>query len=336
MVYVENVEKQKYVQYAKKGKIMESQTNQPGTTNIMTQVEPQTLPAAYTKLGVTRGYSPYPADQLRMFIVGPSGQGKTTFISGCPRNLVLDFEGGAPGVINPTSHRLHIPNYAALEAIVALLKQDARNPKRPFDRVTFDTIDQFTEMMNPVLAEQKRKTTKFDGDDITTFGGEGAGWAILKNGVWRIITELQHLGYTWTCIGHITVETKVIAGKSIEVPRPVLFPSFARLIGRNSEVFASIYSRIGKKKVPITHGGKPLLDRDGSPQMRDGNENLVKVYMDCTTIASEDNVGTGKLRGVPTMTKKLELPDPLTGKYGWDTFVQVYNEAVASVKEQSK
>lgn len=306
---------------------MES-TNQSGATNTMVQVEPQTLPAAYSKLGVTRGYSPYPAEQLRMFIVGPSGQGKTTFISGCPRNLVLDFEGGAPGVINPTSHRLHIPNYEALETIIALLKKDARNPKRPFDRITFDTIDQFTEMMNPVLAEQKRATTKFDGDDITTFGGEGAGWAILKNGVWRFITDLQHLGYTWTCIGHITTESKVIAGKSIEVPRPVLFPSFARLIGRNSEVFASIYSR--------TEKGRKLVKAGDKMVEVPSNEDIVKVYMDCTTIASEKNVGTGKLRGVPTMTKQLELPDPLTGEYGWDTFVRVYDEAVASVRSQSK
>lgn len=303
-------------------------TNQSGTTNTMVQVEPQALPAAYTKLGVTRGYSPYPANQLRMFIVGPSGQGKTTFISGCPRNLVLDFEGGAPGVINPMSHRLHIPDYEKLTKIVALLKEDARKPDRLFDRVTFDTIDQMTEMMNPVLAKQKRETTKFDGDDITTFGGEGAGWAILKNGVWRVITELQHLGYTWCCIGHITVETKVIANKSVEVPRPVLFPSFARLIGRNSEVFASIYSR--------TEKGTRVVQVQGKEVTIPSNEDIVKVYMDCTTIASEKNVGTGKLRGVPTMTKQLELPDPLTGEYGWNTFVRVYDEAVASVRSQSK
>jgi hypothetical protein len=298
------------------------------STNVMVEVAPQTLPDKYVKLGVTRGYDPYPVEQLRMFLVGPSGQGKTTFISGCPRNLILDFEGGAPGVINPTSHRLHIPDYASLQAIIRVLKEDARNPKRPFDRITFDTIDQFVEMMNPVLAEEKSRDTKWKGTDITEYGSEGSGWAVLKNGVWNIITGLQRLGYTWACIGHITLEAKTVGGKSIMVPRPVLFPSFARLIGRNSEVFASIYSQ--------SERGSKWIEKVGKKVKIATNEEIIKVYMDATTVASETNTGTGKLRGVPVMTQRLELPDPTTGAYGWDTFVQTYNEAVQAVKESTK
>ncbi len=297
--------------------------------NVMVEVQPQTLPAAYTKLGVTRGYNPYPAEQLRMFIVGPSGQGKTTFISGCPRNLILDFEGGAPGVIAPTSHRVHVSTYEDLEAIVALLKADARNPNRPFDRVTFDTVDQYVEMMNPVLAAEKAAKTKWNGNDITQFGSEGSGWAILKNGCWNIITSLQRVGYAWTCIGHITIEHKVIANKAISTPRPVLFPSFARLVGRNSEVFACIYSGMETEKYE-----EPLKLPDGRTTVLKKHREVNKVYMDCTTVSSEKNVGTGKLRGVPTMKTRLELPDPLTGKFGWDTFVTMYDEAVESIKSK--
>lgn len=300
------------------------------STNVMVEVKPHALPDKYAKLGVTRGYDPYPPEKLRMFIVGPSGGGKTTFMSGCPRNLILDFEGGAPGVINQTSHRVHIPDYDTLMKVLGVLKEDAKVKDRPFDRVTFDTIDQFVELMNPILAAEKSKTTRWEGDDITEFGTEGSGWAILKNGVWNIITGLQRLGYTWAVIGHITTEDRTIGGKSVRVPRPVLFPSFARLISRNSEVFSCIYSQ------PETVQGTRMVKAGGRDVQVATSETVIKVYMDATTTASENNTGTGKLRGVPIMTERLELPDPSTGACGWEIFTKTYLDAVDAVRKSTE
>jgi hypothetical protein len=62
-------------------------------------------------------------------------------------------------------------------------------------------------------------------------------------------------------------------------------------------------------------------------------KDVVKVYMDATTINSEKNTGQGKLRGIPTMTTKIHLPDPLlTNESGWSTFAAEYNAAIAKVR----
>lgn len=296
-----------------------------GTTNRVQKISPQTLPAAYSSLGVTRGYNPVPSKDLRMFIVGPSGEGKTTFVSGTPRTLVLDFERGASGIPGAKAHRLHIPTAEALNKIIAVLVRDAQSPTKPFDRIVFDTIDEMAEVMNPALAARQREVSRFTGTDITDFGTKGAGWAILKAGCWSKVQELELAGYTWTIVGHITEKTITVNNKDRTVTRPVIFDSFSRLIGRNCEVFAAIYSLMEEIEVTRDYNGRKV---GGIKQA------VNRVYMDATTINSEKNTGQGKLRGVPTMTTKILLPEPLSGAYGWDAFTREYDDAVTKIKEK--
>ena len=302
------------------------ETTQPGTTNIVQKITPQTVPSDYAAMGVKSGYAPLSAEELRMFIVGPSGEGKTTFLASTPRTLILDFEVGADGIPNARAHRLSITTPQQLEKIVSKLEADAKKPNRPYDRVGFDTIDQMVEMINPELAKiQSAKPGNWEGDDITHFGDRGGGWSILKNGCWSFIQRVEKAGYTWTCIGHITEKNIRVNGKDRTVPRPVLFDSFARLIGRNCAVFAAIYSLIETEKTYSEFKGRKIQGPD---------KEVVKVYMDSTTINSEKNTGQGKLRGVPTMTTKIALPDSLNGVYGWDAFATEYTNATLKVKKQ--
>ena len=296
-------------------------------TNVMEKVTPQTLPSEYTALGVKRGYNPILVEQLRMFIVGPSGEGKTTLLSGCPRTIILDFERGASGVPNARAFRVHIPTPTVFRNVVDKLIEDGPKPNRPFDRVAFDSIDEMIELLNPEFAAELRENTKFTGTDITDYGTRGAGYAILKDRCWAEIKKLETAGYVWTCIGHLTTKTITINNKERTVPRCVLFPTFASLINRNCDVFAAIYSQVEKEETTMMHQGHRI---PGPPR------DVVRVYMDATTINSEKNTGQGKLRGVPTMTTKILLPNPLTGKYGWDVFATEYNAAIEKVRSQVK
>ncbi|HEC64210.1 MAG TPA: hypothetical protein ENI23_02825, partial [bacterium] len=163
--------------------MVDQNKTQTGTTNTETKITPQTVPSSYAALGVKSGYTPLPAEKLRQFLVGPSGEGKTTFLMSIPRTLVLDFEEGADGIPGSRAHRLHITTPKKLEIIIDKLVADGDNPNRPYDRVGFDTIDQMVEMMNPYLAKlQSEKPGRWEGDDITQFGDRGGGWAILKVG----------------------------------------------------------------------------------------------------------------------------------------------------------
>lgn len=291
--------------------------------NSVEKMVPQAVPSLYARLGVETGYNPTDAKHLRMFIVGPSGEGKTTFLSSIPRTLILDFERGACGVPNARAHRIYVPNGKVLREIVKQLVDDGKNPNRPYDRIGIDTVDQFVEMMNPEIAEEYRSKTKWTGDDITEYGESGAGWAKLKNGCWSVLQELEKAGYAWTIIGHITEKTITVNRQSRTVPRAVLFDSFAKLIHRNTEVFATIYSQMEQEQTYTTFQGRqvPGIVKD-----------VVRVYMDMTTMSSEKNTAQGKLRSVPVMTTKILLPDPMSGQYGWDSFTAEYNAAVNRVK----
>ncbi len=294
----------------------------------MEKIEAQGVPADYAALGVASGYAPISAEELRMFIVGPSGEGKSSFLMSCPRTLTLDFERGAQAIPRARAHRVHVKNAEVLDNVVNKLATDASKPNRPYDRVGFDTIDEMMEIMNPVLAKRKSDASKWNGTDITAFGDKGAGWAILKHGCWDYIKRLENLGYTWTVIGHITEKTISTSAGTRTIPRPVIFDTFARLIGRNCEVFSNIYSQVDEVPgPPIIRAGRQLE-----------NPNKIKVnnvYMDATTINSEKHTGQGKLRGVPTMTSKIFLPDPLTSEeQGWDVFRREYNSAIEKVKKE--
>lgn len=298
-------------------------------TNTVVPVAPMTTPAvpsSYAKLGVKSGYDPTPPTDLNFFIIGPSGEGKTTFVSSIPKTLILSFEKkGANGIPNSRAHRIPVGDRATLDAVFAQLEADAKNPARPYTRVCFDTIDQMVEMMNPEIAAEYRAKTRWTGDDITEFGEKGAGWAKLKSGCWEYFQRLEKAGYSWVCIGHVTEKTITINNQERTVSRVVLFDSFAKLITRNADVLATLYSVVEQEATEITYNGKKLPG-----PMTD----VVKVYMDMTTMPTEKNTTLGKIRNVPMMTSRLTLPAPLSGKFGWDEFLDSYTSAVEKVKAQ--
>lgn len=293
-------------------------------TMASSPVAPNTLPSPvsavpsdYAKLGVTTGYAPKSPDQLRFFVIGPSGDGKTAFWAGCPNTLIFDFEDGAWGIPSPRAHRIVCKTYNTYAAIRDKLLADAKAGRRPYNRIVIDTIDSFVELVNPKLAAEKKI------DDITDFGAKGAGWSLLRTECWNDIAAFESAGYAWTCIGHITEKTLTVNGKERTVTRPVLFDSFAKQIGRNADYIATIHSDIQQVPQYRTVQGRTV---------ECGAIDKVVYVLEATAVGSLLGTAQNKQRGIPTFKGKVLLPDLMSGQYGWDAFCDAYNASVAEVR----
>jgi hypothetical protein len=270
--------------------------------------------------------------KLRFFLLGPRFQGKTAFVSGTPRSLILDKEGGAWGI--PTKFcraaRLEIKTYDDLLKIRNLLVTDGPSPKRPFDRVTIDTADSLVEMLARSLADQYSKDTNWKGTDIRHYGTKGAGYTILTEAFWGLLQSLERAGYSWTVVGHLKEETRTGAdGKDITVSRPVLFPGLASMIAREADIVAAVEATtvaVPNFKTVTGTGQKIAVGVTQVPRVQFN----AKVEIGSGT-------GFGKLRGVANMSFSFVLPDfvsdPATPATGWDEFVKEYKTATEKVSQ---
>lgn len=293
-------------------------------TNVNTtqRVAPMSVPADYAALGVVTGYNPPEPERLRFFIMGPSGDGKTTFVAGIPDTLILDFEDGAWGVPNPRAHRIVCKTPEQFLKVHAKLLMDAKAGRLPYKRICLDTIDQFVETMNPEIGKA------YDCTDMTQYGGKGAGWSILKNKCWDYISSLEQAGYSWIILGHMTEKTIVVGNKDKTVVRPVLYDSFAKHISRNSDYFVTIYSK--SQSVPQYKQVK--LPNGNIQRIETGSIERPVYVMKASSVGALLGTNQNKQRGVPTMPQEIDLPDIMEGTYGWDTFCDSYNKAVGEVR----
>ena len=278
------------------------------------------VPADYAAMGVVTGYSPPDPERLRFFIIGPSGDGKTAFVSGIPNTLILDFEGGAWGVPNSRAARKVITNGKEFELMISKLEADGKKPNRPYRRVVFDTIDQYVEMMNPYIAPDYKCA------DMTEYGTKGAGWAKLKNRCWSYIHRLEVAGYSWCIMGHITEKSITINNKDRTVVRPVLFDSFSKHVSRNSDYFMTVHSRMTSKPTfKEVHGVKYPL----------GSTEICEYVIEASAVGSLLGTAQSKQRGVPTMPGVIILPDLFSSVNGWDTFCNAYRKSIEEVKRKT-
>ena len=101
----------------------------------METVKPNTLPNAYSSLGVRQQFEPVHPDKMRMLLLGASGSGKTTFLASMENNIILDFENGSREVINPKAHRVWVRTYEDYKKILNQLNKVSNGVKRNVKRV---------------------------------------------------------------------------------------------------------------------------------------------------------------------------------------------------------
>jgi hypothetical protein len=275
------------------------------------------VPADYAALGVVSGYKPRPAEELRLFLTGPSGKGKTTFLSSIPDTLILDFELGADAIPGARAARVRVEGYPHYESLINKLVGDGQAKKPKFKRIGIDTGDEWMHAMSAQLAHEHNV------EDITEYGTKGHGWGLIRSRCWAGIQALQAAGYSWAIVGHLTEKTisNPLTKTESTVLRPVLFDTLAKQILRNSDFYATIWMEATQEQEMET------INVRGKEIQRPKRDSKVikRWWFDCRSIDG----GDGKGRGVPTMRERFELP--LVN--GWDVFVDEYNQATEKIKK---
>ena len=291
--------------------------------NSVEKIKPMTVPTGYAALGVTYGYDPVSAERTRQVILGPYGQGKTSFLSSIPETIILDVEKGAWGVPNKVNRAFRVPlkNGDELVAMVDKLVADAGKGRLPFKRVAFDTVDQVVEYMAKYLG---RTYPKVPLPDIRHFGKDGAGYAVLTDAIWSMVDRLEAAGYAWTIVGHMQEKELNINGSKVTVPRPVVYRSLLQVIGRNCDFFCNVHS-----EPTLTSTVKTInLPGGGTREIPGVDVKSTQYVLSVETLeGSKGSSGSNKIRGVPDISSKIVLPHYSEGKYGWDVFKEEYVEA---------
>lgn len=291
----------------------------PAEINVVVEATPNTLPAIpneWAALGVTSGYNPRSAEDLRLWIVGPSGEGKTTLLSSIPHHIILDFDDRADGIPGGRAYRVKIKDYGHYEAITDKLIADAKN--KIWKRVSFDTVDEWIDLIITQLQKEKNV------EDIMEFGSHGHGVSLVRNRCWSKIKELEDAGYTWSCVGHLTTKTELnpVDKREYTKIRESIFPSIAKKITTKSDFKLTVYCLpevINKTKKKQLSDGRII-------EVPDGTETVYKYFVDSLTTAEKE----GKSSGVPLMKRKIRIP--LID--GWKIFAEEYLKAMEATKQQ--
>jgi len=294
------------------------------TENVAVSVKPngvpqELIPSDWAALGATRGYDPRKAHELRLWILGPSGEGKSTFASSIPQTLILDFEDGVRAIPGQRATRIHVPNYDKYRTVVDKLLAEARVGKFTWKRVIVDTVDGWVQLMNINLSNE------LGIDDVTEMA-RGSGYSKLKKRCWADIAELEGAGYTWGCVGHITSKNVVnpVTKQESTVVSPLLYDSFASLIQMQADVQCMMWNIV--KEEPKME--KMTLPGGQVKMIQKGTTHVSKYYMSI----SEGGAGQGttKARGVPCLSGKIEVPIV----DGWQEFARVYSDAVEKTRKE--
>lgn len=278
------------------------------------------IPADWAKLGVQTGYDPKAVEDLNLWVVGPSGEGKTTFESSIPDNMILDFDKSAESIVGTRALRVPIENYERYMEITQKLIDEGNAGKHIVHRISIDTVDEWLGVITNRLQKEKGV------DDITEFGSQGHGWAMIRERCWSRLRELEQAGFVWSCVGHMITktETNPVTHRERTVIRDAVFPSFSAKIVRSSDFKLTIYciNKEIEKRIKQTLPGGQIIE------VPSGTEMVSTYYLDSYTTAERE----GKGRAAPGMIRKFEIPQI----NAWDVFAKNYNVAVATAKKQYK
>ena len=274
------------------------------------------IPTDWSLLGLVGGYNPKLAEALRLYALGPYNEGKTTFIASIPNNIILDFEDGANAIVGPNSVRIHIRDYEHLVQVTKKLVEDAKNKNQHWKRVSFDTIEEFVDLIKHQLEVEKNV------EDITDYGSRGHGYNLILQRVWSVVMDLEQAGYTWAIVGHQKIKTEMNpATKKEEAKiREAVYPGVAAKIKNKSDFQITVYrlpkTKVIKTQVKIATGQVITQEK----------EVTANVYYACSFTSDR---GDAKSRGVPTMDAKFEIP--LIN--GWNVFKEKYDNAVEAARK---
>lgn len=300
--------------------------------------KPPPLPSEWKALGATIGFDPCPPERLRIYVVGDHGCGKSTFVQSRPRNLVLSYEDSARFVSNPRSNRIdreRIPDHKAYRRVWDQIVADASNPNRPFDCVTYDTVDHFLRILNLELVEKVNPKDSSGNliqplkwDDITEYGTSrkgGKGWSMLYDALQKDLDVLSSLGYGWMCVSHLNEKSLTRAdGTDYTDIRISMPPGGTAIVCREADFIININHQFRKEAVTVPASVKTIQGKQ------------VPIPASVRYETTETWVAEAASVRVSSTKRRIDIPDeiPLPKKDGYTAFVAAYNAAVEHERKE--
>ena len=188
----------------------------------------------YTELGIRQGWNPTPFDQLRIWVTGVGGSGKTTFISSDPGSLILDFDYSANDV--PTSRAAYVscPDVRTMQHILDRVIKDGPGTSG-FKRIVFDTMDRLCELVIEFLTEEYNRQhpdTRVDSILGAPHASYSAGYTAVVAFMVSLLESIRGAGYGWTVTSHVDEREIMRNNRREYVNRPLLFSSLRSALYR--------------------------------------------------------------------------------------------------------
>ena len=160
-----------------------------------------TIPSRYKEYGGGVGWKYTPVNQLRIFLIGSPGSGKSTFAASNPDAWIIDTEGRARDVVHGRAAYFHCADTSDYMGLLSKLVEDGRAGKAPCKHVVFDTIDAWVlQLVRFLTATRLPKDSR--ADSILDLP-HGKGYSLLQDEISRRLSSLTLAGYGWTVVAHI-------------------------------------------------------------------------------------------------------------------------------------
>ena len=276
------------------------------------------IPAEWAALGACTGYAPRAAEDLRLCVIGPSNEGKTTWLSSIPNHLILDFEQGATAVPGGKAVRIRVENYNQFDTYINKLLEEGKAGQRKFKRITLDSGDELVDIVAAQLEEEKHC------EDITEYGSKGSGFKLIRDRIFGKLRRLEDVGYTWSIVMHLSTKTETdpVTHKERTVMRESIYPSLAKKFINKCDFKLLMFCLPQTIEMKI----KKNIPGRGVIEVPAGTKTVLKYFVNCRTMEDKE----GKSRGVPTLEGRFEVP--LVD--GWKEFESRYNKAVEETKQK--
>lgn len=276
----------------------------------------------YMEIGATQGFEPIPLTSSKIAVGGRPGRGKTTFVMGIPRALVLDYDRGAKQCRTQHAIRVDMKDvrkkkrvWALHDEMVTKLFDHAGKKNRPFDMVVFDTLDTWFYM------EEERATVEYNasnpGEKVRTVLNL-SDWGAARADIYaRMCATLRHLhsaGYGYLILYHIVAKKHVVKTRMGEetVTRwePALGNKLNDLVNQNAEIVTTI-------------------DRTTKRSPKVGGKRGEEVTTHSLVFSTSDEY--------PDAKHRLRLPESrviLPEGGGWSAFEESYNKGIKIAQEE--
>lgn len=275
--------------------------------------------------GISTGFQPPSVYESRLCVLGPPGDGKSTFLNSDPSIFVMDFERGGRTVADPRAIRFSIPHDVdpakADEFVAGAIRRIVERKLKGATDIKMIALDTIDEMIELFLDAACKRGGVLDPMDLKD--GFSNGYTVVRKQVFGLLDYIYRSGLGWAVAAHIATKTVRVGGEDKQLTGLAITDSFQKPLVRKCEhqLFLSRGTRVEVC---------PGEDREVSGRIVKGQP--ISRNVECRQITTKPG---GLWKGGEASDVKVRVPLPeticLPRKGGFGEFIQAYNQAVKTL-----